>query len=81
MKSLCPQCGRPCGEQQGRIVSSDGALLDNRDGFYDHVPDPLRRYDSRTHVALPRERVEALLRLELEWGDFEKPPVEPRDAA
>lgn len=73
------RCTR-CGLEYGFIIH-DGARLDNRDGFYDHVPDPLRRYDSRTHVALPRERVEALLQLELEYGDFEKPPVEARDAA
>lgn len=66
MKNVCPRCGL----EHGHVIAPDGALLDNRDGFYSSVPDPLRQYDSRTHVALPRERVEALLRIELEWGDF-----------
>lgn len=72
----CPRCGLEKG-----FIQHNGAVLDNRDGFYDQIPDPLRQYDSRTHVAIPRARLEELLRLELEKGDFERPPVDVRDAA
>lgn len=58
---FCPRCGL----QEGFLLSPDGALLDNRDGFYDHNPDPLRSYDARTHVAIKRARLEELLRIEL----------------
>lgn len=61
-------CAR-CGLQEGFIFSPTGAVVDNRDGFHtdsDVPPDPLRTYDIRTTVAIRRERLEELLRLELD---------------
>jgi hypothetical protein len=57
-------CAR-CGLESG-FIHHNGAVLDNRDGFFNHFPDPLRQYDSRTHVAISRARLEELLRIELE---------------
>jgi hypothetical protein len=45
----------------GFVRASDGALLDNRDGFYDEHPDPIRSYDSRTMVAVSRSLLNKLL--------------------
>lgn len=61
-------CAR-CGLQEGFIISSTGAVVDNRDGFHtdsDVPADPLRTYDVRTTVAINRERLEELLRIELD---------------
>lgn len=42
--------------------SRDGALLDNRDGFYDAYPDDfLRTYDARTCIAISRSLLEKLI--------------------
>lgn len=37
--------------EMGYVVASDGAMLDNRDGFYDDHPDDfIRTYDCRTRA-------------------------------
>lgn len=38
----------------GYVRDRDGVLLDNRDGFFEDHPDPIRTYDSRTHIAVSR---------------------------
>ena len=40
--------------EMGLVRTSDGALLDNRDGFYDDAPDHLSEYDTRTMVAVSK---------------------------
>lgn len=49
----------------GLIPARDGALLDNRDGFFDSFPDDhVRTYDGRAFVAISRARLAELLRAE-----------------
>jgi hypothetical protein len=53
----------------GLIRSPDGALLDNRDGFYDEHPDTIETYDCRTHVAVSRALLSKLIALANAGGD------------
>lgn len=46
----------------GFVRARDGALLDNRDGFYDAHPDDfIREYDIRTCVAISRSLLRKIL--------------------
>lgn len=47
----------------GYIRAHDGALLDDRDGFYSEHPDPIQTYDRRTHVAISHSLLEKLVLL------------------
>ena len=58
-------------KEMGYIVSRDGAMLDNRDGFHDdHADDFIRTYDCRTrdtynpqtHVVMSRPLWEKIVK-------------------
>jgi hypothetical protein len=38
----------------GLVRMRDGELLDNRDGLYDEMKDPICTYDSRTTIAISK---------------------------
>lgn len=45
----------------GYVRAWDGAILDNRDHFFDAHPDPVSTYDTRTHVAVSKSLLFKLL--------------------
>ena len=47
----------------GYVRSTDGAILDNRDHFYNEHPDPMSSYDTRTMVAVSKPVLLELLRV------------------
>lgn len=50
-------------EAMGYLRARDGSAIDNRDEFFsDHPNDCLSCYDTRTHVAVPRDLLAAVLR-------------------
>lgn len=49
--------------EMGYVRAHDGALLDDRDGFYTDHSDPIATFDTRTHVAVSRSLFEKLILL------------------
>lgn len=73
-RNTCPRCGL----EEGFVIR-DGVVLDNRDGFYDNVPDPIRTYDSRTRYVMVRGEAR-LIEEFLQPGDFTRTdPPEPSE--
>lgn len=47
--------------EMGLLRSRDGRMLNNKNGFYDDVPDTLNEYDINACIAIRRETLRKLI--------------------